>query len=141
MVVVIGAALFWQYDRKSESPTSVPAQISLGGLDDLEKVKILSAVESGNPEIIIIQGEAPGTWFFEANIVVDVEDVWGNKFVTSGGQAQGEWMTVEQVSFKAELKADLPESGEGYIVVRNDNPSGLPKNEKFAKFPVKFPLQ
>jgi len=98
----------------------------------------LTAVSKVGEGIVQVTGVAPGTWYFEANIRVAVEDTSGNTLGESGGMAKDEWMTVEDVEFSATIEYLKSSTRNGFIVVRNDNPSGLPENEKVAKFPIIF---
>lgn len=86
---------------------------------------------------LTISGEAPGTWFFEANIIAELTDTEGNQIAITGMSADGEWMTTEMVPFSGSLSF-ITDAEEGYLVIRNDNASGLPEHEKTASFAVKF---
>lgn len=88
---------------------------------------------------LTISGQAPGTWFFEANIVGVLESTDGVEIARVPLQAQGEWMTEGLVTFEGDMTFAVP-SGvtDGKIIIENDNPSGLPENSKSAEFPVQF---
>jgi hypothetical protein len=88
-------------------------------------------------------GKARGTWFFEASFPIQVLDKDGNVFVAVPAQAQkdpatGEvnWMTENFVPFKADIK--IPESyiGPATLILKKDNPSGLPANDASISFPI-----
>lgn len=88
---------------------------------------------------LTIRGQARGTWFFEASFPVSLTD-WDGKIIAQGiAQAQGEWMTTEFVPFEATLTF-VPEkeiySDRGTLILRKDNPSGLPEHDDALEIPV-----
>jgi len=96
------------------------------------------------PESVItspltIKGEARGVWFFEASFPVILTD-WDGKIIADGiATAQDEWMTEEYVPFEATLTFDKPSYGKnGFLILRKDNPSGLPEHDDAAEMQVYF---
>jgi hypothetical protein len=87
---------------------------------------------------LTITGRARGNWYFEASFPVRLEDANGKVLVQSFAQAQSEWMTTDFVSFKAELVFSKSETDTGFLILKNDNPSGLPENDKQIKIPIFF---
>lgn len=89
---------------------------------------------------LVIKGEAPGTWFFEASFPIQLMDSNGQVIATAIAQAKGDWMTTDYVPFEATLTFDgsLSGSGEGELVFKKDNPSGLPENDGEFRMPVRF---
>jgi hypothetical protein len=88
-------------------------------------------------------GRARGTWFFEASFPVQVIDKNGNVLAAIPAQAQkdpatGEvnWMTENFVPFKADLKIPDFYIGPATLILKKDNPSGLPANEASISFPI-----
>jgi hypothetical protein len=90
---------------------------------------------------LIIEGEARGTWFFEATFPVKLYDTNGDIIATHFAQAQGEWMTQDFVSFKAQLVFEKPTIDAGVLTLEKDNPSGLPENDASIEIPVRFDNQ
>lgn len=86
---------------------------------------------------LLVRGKARGTWFFEASLPVQVTDADGNILATVPGQAEGEWMTTDYVSFTATLTFTTSATS-GFVIIAKDNPSGLPENDAQVKIPVKF---
>lgn len=84
-----------------------------------------------------IKGEASGSWFFEAVLPVQILDENHEVIARGNAKALGEWMTGESVPFEAVIEFEK-KSGAGWVLLRNDNPSGLPENEKSVKIPVRF---
>ena len=92
---------------------------------------------------LIVSGEARGTWYFEASFPVVLVD-WDGKIIAQGqAQALKDWMTTDFVPFTASLTfvkpADSgPQSTRGALILKKDNPSGLPQNDASLEIPVKF---
>lgn len=81
---------------------------------------------------LIVEGEARGTWFFEATFPVKLLDSNGNIIASHYAEAQGEWMTEDFVPFIAQIEFEKPQTDTGVLLLEKDNPSGLP--EKDATF-------
>jgi hypothetical protein len=102
---------------------------------DIKVTRPLLNEEISSP--LKIEGEARGTWFFEASFPVKLTDQSGAVIASGIAQAQGDWMTENFVPFKAEL-VFIPTSISGIIILEKDNPSGLPENSKSIEIPVVF---
>jgi hypothetical protein len=85
-----------------------------------------------------IEGEARGTWFFEATFPVKLLDANDDVIATYFAQAQGEWMTEDFVPFKAQLVFEKPTTDTGILILEKDNPSGLPENDASIEIPIRF---
>jgi hypothetical protein len=81
-------------------------------------------------------GEARGGWFFEASFPVSVIAESGEVLAETYATAEGDWMTPELVPFRAEVR--VPESyiGKATIILKKDNPSGLPENDNSISIPI-----
>ena len=90
---------------------------------------------------LMIEGEARGTWFFEATFPVKLLDANGDMIATYFAQAQGEWMTEDFVLFKAQLIFEKPVTDTGVLILEKDNPSGLTENDANIEIPVSFDNQ
>lgn len=77
---------------------------------------------------LTVNAKARGNWFFEGQIPVQLVDEEGNVIATAIGQVDGGWMTMELVKFTATLTFETT-ANRGYVVIKKDNPSGLPENE------------
>ena len=90
---------------------------------------------------LTITGEARGNWFFEASFPVMITN-WDGLIIGQGiATAQGEWMTSEFVPFKAVLHFNSTStattySKKGTLILRKDNPSGLPEHDDALEIPV-----
>jgi hypothetical protein len=86
-----------------------------------------------------ISGEARGNWYFEASFPIELRDANGKVLVQHYAEAQGEWMTTEFVPFKSTISFTKPAPGtKGMLILRKDNPSGLPEHDDALMIPVQF---
>jgi len=85
-----------------------------------------------------ITGQALGNWYFEASFPVKLINDQGQIIAQGQANAQKDWMTTDLVPFKAELKFSGVTSTLGMLIFSNDNPSGLPENEKQYGVPIRF---
>ena len=90
---------------------------------------------------VTITGEARGIWYFEASFPVFLTD-WDGKIVAQGiATAQSDWMTADFVPFVATLTFDTADisgqySDKGTLILKKDNPSGLPEHDDALEIPV-----
>ncbi len=87
---------------------------------------------------LVVEGEAKGTWFFEASFPIKLMDKDRNELAIGYVQARSDWMTEDFVPFKGELKFISRNESDGFLVLQNDNPSGLPEYAKEFRVPVKI---
>lgn len=87
---------------------------------------------------IEVSGEARGEWYFEASFPVQVLDANGSLIGQGIAEAQGDWMIEDFVPFKATISFEDSSTATGTIVLRKDNPSGLPENDDELRVPVSF---
>lgn len=87
---------------------------------------------------LLLEGIMPGNWYFEANAIAELYDGNGQRIAAAPLQAQSEWMTTDPVAFKGMMEFNTPSAPTGVLVLKNDNPSGLPENDKSESYPVKF---
>ena len=107
------------------------------GLEDT----IIVTTPGRNQEVtspLFIEGRARGTWFFEASAPVTLMDDNGETLAQGHVQANGDWMSEDFVDFNGEINFDPKSAGAGTLVLRNDNPSGMPENELRLEIPVIF---
>jgi hypothetical protein len=136
LIAVIGVLIWMLYASPVSAPTDINAtstpstQNGTGGTGALHERVVVTAPESGQRvfENFTVTGEAPGNWFFEASFPIKVLDENGNTLVTVVATALTDWMTTEQVPFKAEVSID-GYTGPATLVLLRDNPSGLPEND------------
>lgn len=88
---------------------------------------------------LIIEGEARGNWFFEASFPVVLTN-WDGLIIAQGiATAKGDWMTTGFVPFTATLTFKNPTyKNNGSLILKKDNPSGLPQNDNALEIPIIF---
>jgi hypothetical protein len=87
---------------------------------------------------LLVEGKARGYWYFEASFPIELIDGNGKRLFIGPAQAKGEWMTNEFVPFSVTLTFAKPTTATGTLILRKDNPSGLPENEDELRIPVQF---
>ena len=111
--------------------------------NELEKIDLIR-ISTPRPNQTIsspltIRGEARGTWFFEASFPVVLTD-WDGRIIAEGiAQAKNDWMTTDFVPFEATLTFTVDKnaySNKGSLILRKDNPSGLPQNDDALEIPI-----
>ena len=114
-------------------------------IDELDKSNLIR-LDNPRPNQIIqspltIKGEARGYWFFEASFPVILTN-WDGLIIAQGiATAKGEWMTTEFVPFEATLQFIVDRntySNRGFLILRKDNPSGLPEHDDALEIPIAF---
>ncbi|MFA5991504.1 MAG: Gmad2 immunoglobulin-like domain-containing protein [Candidatus Doudnabacteria bacterium] len=87
---------------------------------------------------LIITGEAR-KWYFEGSFPVMLVN-WDGLIIAQGtAQAEGDWMTENFVPFKATLIFTKPDyKDNGSLILKKDNPSGLPQFDEAVEIPIKF---
>lgn len=86
---------------------------------------------------LVVKGEAPGNWYFEASFPVTLLDDKGNKISMTAASAENDPLTENLVPYSALLEFTTTATS-GYLLLNNDNPSGLPENSLSVKIPVLF---
>ena len=85
-----------------------------------------------------INGEARGTWFFEAQFSASLLDENGRILGTGVMTADSEWMTEEFVPYTGELVFNAPTGTKGKLILEKNNPSGIPQKDSQLIVPVVF---
>jgi hypothetical protein len=105
----------------------------------------LIRLETPQPNEVItsplrVTGEAVGNWFFEASFPVQLFDANYKEIPLSPSyiMATDDWMTTEFVPFTGNLNFTKPETAEGILILKKDNPSGLPEHDDEVVIPIKF---
>jgi hypothetical protein len=94
---------------------------------------------------LTISGTARGNWFFEASFPFYLTN-WDGLIIAEGfATAEGDWMTEEFVPFTATLEFENPYPagaqdfmGKGTLILKKDNPTGLPEFDDALEIPVRF---
>lgn len=139
-------------DRNSDEPMTAPATIAKSKYLAIENGQLIEipnqkedivldypAVASVVSSPLTVRGKARGTWYFEASFPIMIVD-WDGKIIGQGiATAQDDWMTEDFVDFEGEITFDQPEYGSrGALILKKDNPSGLPENDDALEVPIFF---
>ena len=141
--VAAGYPVLESYPRQCKTPGGQTFTEDIG--NELEKADLIRIFTPRPNQTIhsplVVQGEARGTWFFEASFPVRLFDGNGKEISLGIAQAQDEWMTENFVPFKTELTFENPMTATGMLVLEKDNPSGLPEHADELRVPIRFDLQ
>jgi glucose/arabinose dehydrogenase len=123
----------------SDDKAGVVYRIAYRGTDTADMVRLRTpAPNAVVSSPLSVQGEARGNWFFEASFPVKLLDGNGREIAVRPAQAEGEWMTTSFVPFAVSLEFDTPDTATGTLVLKKDNPSGLPEYDAEVRVPVRF---
>lgn len=117
----------------NKEPVIKPTYVNAS--DDLIQVELPYPGAVTGKEFKII-GKARGFWFFEASFPVELRTLDGNILGGGVATAQGDWMTEDFVNFTAEMQTPSAFTGPAILVLKKDNPSGLPENDAWISFPI-----
>lgn len=84
---------------------------------------------------LVLTGQAKG-WYFEASFPVELQDANGHVLATGAAQAEGNWMVSGFIPFRAELTFRVTATTTGVLVLKKDNPSGIPKYDESVRLPL-----
>lgn len=117
----------------NKEPVIEPTYVNASA--DLIQVELPYPGAVTGKEFTII-GKARGYWFFEASFPVELRTLDGNILGGGVATAQGDWMTEDFVNFTAEMQTPSAFIGPAILILRKDNPSGLPENDASISFPI-----
>jgi len=148
-----GIAKVNYFDREMNEPMTAIPTIERIRYFSLKENNLIENASTQNDLIFLIQptpdsyvsspltikGQARGNWFFEGDFPLILTD-WDGKIIAEGyATADGEWMTTDFVPFEGTLKFTKPDYGErGALILRKDNPSGLPENDDALEITIFF---
>jgi len=88
---------------------------------------------------ILVTGQAVGSWYFEASFPVILAAADGRVISQAAAKAGGDWMTTKFVPFTANITFVKQAPGtRGFIILKNDNPSGQASTSASVEIPVIF---
>lgn len=147
--VIVLVALWWRQAQTplvtlNDSPETVQTQEEVTYNTD-KKDDLIQVAEPQSGQVVSspleVSGKARGYWFFEASFPMEIINADGMIVGQSFATAEGEWMTEEFVDFTGEIEYEpgLDISGtSGFLILRKDNPSGLPENDDYLAIPIIF---
>jgi len=144
-----GGAVAESYPRVCTTEKGTRAVEDIG--NEIEKINLIR-ISTPRPNALVetplvIKGEARGYWFFEATFPLELLDEEGNMIAQGYASATGDpetfggagWMTEEFVPFISELTfTKTPHTKKGTLILKKDNPSGLPEHDDELVVPVEF---
>lgn len=118
--------------------TAFDNKIDIKPVDEQNIIVVSSPIN--NAEVsspLIVAGRARGSWFFEASFPIILLDQYGNVIAESHAAAQGTWQTNDFVKFIGNIQYNNYIKGtKGTLVLKKDNPSGLPEHDASIRIPV-----
>jgi Immunoglobulin-like domain of bacterial spore germination len=72
---------------------------------------------------VVVEGTAPGDWFFEAQFVGQLRGADGTVLAEAPARAQEEWMTEAPVPYRAEFTFNVTQDTPATIVLQEDMPA------------------
>jgi hypothetical protein len=136
LIIIAAVVIIVQYPKLKKQSTNNPPIVKTVGNDQI--VVTSPDLQQAVSSPIQIKGKAKGNWFFEATFPVKILDENGNTLGTAHANAEDNWQTEDFVNFSVSLIFNIPKGTKGVIVFENDNPSGLPQNQKSFTVPVSF---
>ncbi len=152
LIVMMGFALRFMYQDKDKyiySPFIGKDNITGGEVENsvgIDKSKILGNKDdlisfsiwpnSKVHGVVSYRGGIKNNYFFEANIRINVLDMNKKVLKSDFATATTEWMTSGPVSFEGSFDFSGLPKGPAYFEIQNDNPSGLPENDKSILIPI-----
>jgi len=138
--VAAGYPVLESYPRQCKTPDEKTFTEDIGNV--IEKMDLIR-VSTPQPNETVkspleIKGEARGSWFFEAQFPIKIQDENGKELESGIARAQGGWMTTDFVPFEVKLEFQQPTTKKGKLILEKDNPSDLPQNADELHFPVNF---
>lgn len=121
---------------------SIPADVQ-AHIDSKKDLIVLTSPTPGQKitSPVTLTGMARGYWFFEASFPISIVN-WDGLIIGEGyASADGDWMTEDFVPFTGTVNFTFdPETpyNRGAIILKKDNPSGLPENDDALEIPVTF---
>jgi hypothetical protein len=125
----------------SPTPIAKPDVIDAGNSAEKADKIVVTNIKAGDTiaSPLTIEGQARGTWYFEASFPVELQDAAGKQLVILPAQAKDEWMTENFVPFSVTFEFPAQLAGSiGKLILHKDNPSGLPEYDDALVIPVKF---
>jgi hypothetical protein len=121
---------------------SVPPPVAIDSTGPVSTSDLIHVTQPRQNAVVrsplAVSGEARGTWYFEASFPVILVSANGDTLAVKPAQAQGEWMTENFVPFTVTLDFTAPATPEGTLILKKDNPSGLPEHDAEIRIPVRF---
>lgn len=117
----------------SQTTTTSSSQMSSSQESAYESNNVRIELPRPNAQVaspLQVEGEASGTWFFEASLPLELRTAAGETLVETAVMTEDEWMTEDFVGFSTSIDFTVTEPTAAWLVVKRSNPSGLPENDE-----------
>ncbi len=144
ILIIVAAIILFVLPGSTKAPTTDGTATTTPPVVDTRpqiegRVVVETLKEGGKVSSpLIIEGSARG-WYFEASFPIEIRNASGTILAEGPAQAQADWMVDAFVPFKITLTFPAQPAGSmGKVILRKDNPSGLPENDQSLEIPVTF---
>lgn len=141
-LALVSLAACGHKETPQKAADSVPPPVAVDSAAPVNTADLIHVNRPGKNELVTspltISGQARGTWYFEASFPVILISGNGDTLAVKPAQAQGEWMTADFVPFTLTLDFAAPATPGGTLILKKDNPSGLPEHDAELRIPVRF---
>jgi|GEM_PF-981424 len=119
------------------TPDNTQSSPSTGSLTEVVVTEPVSGAFVANS--FIVRGTVPPGWMFEGVFPVELQNAKGIAIAQATGTElePGSWSSGSPIAFTATVEFPAT-TGKGTLVLKKDNPSGLPENDRSFKLPVAF---
>lgn len=114
--------------------TPIPKETLLGNKNDLISFSIWPNTKVHG--VVSYRGVIKNSYFFEANIGINILDANKKIIKSSNAVAKTDWATSGPVSFEGNIDFTGLPTGPAYFEIHNDNASGIPANDKSVLVPI-----
>lgn len=136
ILILIFSGIYFQKSKSSiNNNDNVPTPVITNPDIEINTPTPNSAVKSP----LTVSGKIDSSWMFEGVFPIKILDSQKNVLVQNQGHEvePGSWTNPGKIPFTATLNFK-PTTTTGFLVIENDNPSGLPENQKTYEIPIKF---
>ena len=138
--VEAGNPIVESYPAQCRTPSGKVFVKDIGNEHDKEDIIYINTPRPNSLVVspLVIEGEARGTWFFEGDFPVQLLDGDGREVAVGFVSSNEEWMTEAFIPYYGELVFEIPNTTTGTLILKKDNPTGLPEHDDMLYVPVRF---
>lgn len=137
VVALIGAGVLYFANQAPEQvPSETKAGFTYANASEDDIVIDAPKPEGNVGKTLTVSGKARGYWYFEASFPVTIIQPSGATLLETYMQAEGDWMTTEFVPFSRSITIPGSYTGPAIMILKKDNPSGIPENDASVSFPI-----
>lgn len=116
------------------TPAALPEQSAISTTTTPTLLKPGKSEKIKSP--LTIEGSAFGSWYFEGSFPIILTDANGKVLAQTNAKAIGDWMSTGSVPFSATLSWATSTATSGVLILKKDNPSGIPELDSEAHFQI-----